>query len=114
MADFSLYDLHPDLPPVEVVDVGAFENPLHPAPYGRLMQAGRARITGFEPNFEGCLRLNLNYGAPHRFFPVCVGDGGPAKFYATNRIQTASLYAPNTPLLKLFHALDEMTTVAGT
>lgn len=114
MADFSLYELCPELPPLEVLDVGAFQNPLHPWPYLPLMEAGRARVTGFEPNFDACLRLGLAYRAPHRFFPLCVGDGKPATFYGTNRIQTGSLFEPNSPLLKVFHALDELTTVTAT
>jgi FkbM family methyltransferase len=114
MTEFSLFDLRPDLPPIEILDVGALEDPIWPPPYKRLVTAGRARLTGFEPNFEACLRLRLAYGSPHRFYPVFVGSGEPGTYYATNRIQTGSLYEPNTPLLELFNSLAEVSVVTAT
>jgi FkbM family methyltransferase len=110
MTDFSLYDLWPDLPPLEIVDVGAYEDPFDPSRHAALAQAGRARIIGFEPNLEGCLRLNTQFGKPHSFFPLFIGDGQPATFHATNRVQTGSLFPPNQPLLELFRDLQEVTT----
>jgi FkbM family methyltransferase len=111
---FSLYELHPEQPAIEVLDLGAVEDPLWPPLYAKLMQAGRARVVGFEPHLEGCLRLTTKYGRPHRFFPLCVGDGEPATFHATNRVQTGSLYEPNTPLLQLYRGVHEVTTPMGT
>jgi len=112
-ADFSLYELHPDLPPVEVIDLGAFEDPVWPPPYDGLMRAGRARVAGFEPNLAACLRLSRKFGAPHRFFPLFVGDGAQATFHVTSRVQTGSLFEPNTPLLQLFRGVHEGTTPRG-
>lgn len=114
MAEFSLYDLNPALPPVDVLDVGAFEDPKWPAPYAGLMQAGRARVTGFEPDLAACLRLGNKYRPPHRFFPLFIGDGRPARYYVTSRVQTGSLFEPNQRLLELFQSLHELTTTERT
>jgi FkbM family methyltransferase len=110
MADFSIYDLNPALAPVDVLDLGAFEDAIWPAPYMPLMRAGRAKVVGFEPDLAGCLRLGSKYGPPHRFFPLFVGDGQPARYYATSRVQTGSLFEPNRPLLEVFYAMHELTT----
>ncbi len=60
---------------INILDVGAIDNPGDPAPYHALAKRGRARIVGFEPDKEGCARLNNIYGRPHRFFPHFIGDG---------------------------------------
>jgi FkbM family methyltransferase len=106
---FSLYELNPELPPVEVLDVGAFEDPKWPPPYAALRRDGRARVTGFEPDLPACLRLGNKFQRPHRFFPLFIGDGRPAKYYATSREQTGSLFEPNAPVLELFRGLHEVT-----
>jgi FkbM family methyltransferase len=109
MARFSLCELLPELPTIEVIDIGALDmagqEPLH----GPLVAAGRARVTGFEPDLAGCVALNQRYGRPHRFYPQFVGNGKPAKFYQTNAPYTGSLYPPNTPLLEAFNDLGEVT-----
>lgn len=110
MADFSLSELSPDQPAIEVLDVGAFDDAKYPAVYKPLLSR-HARVTGFEPDLGGCLRLRQKYGAPHRFFPLFVGNGQPARFHATNRAQTGSLFPPNTELLEKFLDLHEFTTV---
>jgi len=111
MLKFSLYELLPDLPPIEVLDVGA--NTLHGQrpPYLDLVLAGRARVTGFEPDLRGCVQLNHDYGRPHRFFPQFIGNGERAKFYETNTPFTGSLYPPNQPLLASFTDLAEVTAL---
>jgi FkbM family methyltransferase len=110
MTQFTLFELFPDLPPIDVLDLGAFDDRKYPAVYAELVERGRARIAGFEPNLTGCLRLIRKYGAPHQFFPLFVGDGELAMFHETNRVQTGSLFEPNTPLLALFTGVHEVTT----
>jgi FkbM family methyltransferase len=110
---FSLYELNPGLSPLEVVDLGAFDDPSAPPCYDALMRAGRARVTGFEPNLESCLRLSRTFGPPHRYMPLFVGDGEQATFHLTTRVQTGSLFAPNTPLLQLFRGVHEGTMPVG-
>ncbi len=105
---WSLLDLFPQALEIDVLDVGAALSE-RPA-YQTLVDAQRARIIGFEPNASECERLNREYGAPHRFFPLFVGDGKPATFHETNWTLTGSLFEPNTPLLQTFQNLAEVVT----
>lgn len=93
---------------ITVLDVGAalVEQP----PYQSLVDAGRVQILGFEPDVAECDRLNRQFGAPHRFFPVFAGDGQRATFHETNWGPTGSLYEPNTPILEMFQNLAELMT----
>ena len=107
---FSLLELLPESTLFNIIDVGASFNPGGPAPYQGFVDAGKARVTGFEPNFAECERLNQTFGLPHRFLPHFVGDGGPATFYETNWALTGSLFPANTALLEKFQNLAELTT----
>lgn len=110
---FSLYELLPDLAPIEVIDVGAGQMRDDLPLYYHLARAGGARITGYEPNLNNCVALNQRYGRPHRFFPHFVGDGGVAKFYQTNSPFTGSLFLPNRPLLDLFSDVGAVTQLVA-
>jgi FkbM family methyltransferase len=103
---WSLLECFPEDFLINVLDVGAafIERP----PYQSLVDAGRARIFGFEPNQQACEHLNDKYGSPHRFFPLFVGNGGPATFHETNWGPTGSLYEPNSRLLEKFQNLAEL------
>lgn len=105
---WSLLEFFPGDFRLNVLDVGAAlgERPS----YQGLVDAGRARLMGFEPNAAECEKLNRQYGEPHRFFPFFVGDGRPATFHETNWVLTGSLYPPNTPLLEKFQNLAEVVT----
>ena len=95
---------------VEIVDVGAMSLGKNTEPYAELVQDGAAVVTGFEPDPVECERLNTLYKSDnrYRFFPFFIGEGGPAIFYETSWSATGSLYKPNTPLLSLFSALEEV------
>jgi FkbM family methyltransferase len=103
---WSLLDFFPESFELDIVDIGAAlsEKPA----YQSLVDAGRARIIGFEPDAGECEKLNRTYGPPHRFFPYFAGDGGPAVFHETNWSLTGSLYEPNTALLEKFNNLAEV------
>jgi FkbM family methyltransferase len=105
---WSLFEFFPEKLEIEILDVGAAlsERP----PYQALVEAGRARVTGFEPDAGECERLNREYGKAHRFFPYFVGDGRPATFHETNVPFTGSLYEPNSALLGKFQNLAEVVT----
>lgn len=94
-----------------ILDVGAAF--LDAPSYQSLVDAGRARIIGFEPDPEACRKLNEKYGEPHRFLPYFIGDGAQATYYETNWGPTGSLFMPNTSLLEKFQLLAEVTTVVG-
>jgi FkbM family methyltransferase len=103
---WSLLEFFPKDFQFNILDIGAAigERP----PYQALVDVGRARVIGFEPNAQECERLNREYGEPHSFFPYFVGDGKPAVFHETNWNLTGSLYAPNSPLLEKFQNLAEV------
>jgi FkbM family methyltransferase len=103
---WSLFEFFPGEFVLDVLDIGAAmgERP----PYQNMVEAGQARVFGFEPNAQECHKLNAQYGPPHRFFPHFVGAGGPATFHETVWVQTGSLYEPNMPLLSKFLSLAEV------
>jgi FkbM family methyltransferase len=105
---WSLFEFFPEEFQISILDVGAAlaERP----PYQSLVDAGRGKICGFEPNREACEKLNRDYGNSHRFFPFFVGDGQPATFHETNWALTGSLYEPNSRLLEKFKNLAEVVT----
>lgn len=105
---WSLLEFFPEEFQINILDVGAAlaERP----PYQSLVDAGRGKICGFEPNREACEKLNRDYGNSHRFFPFFIGDGQPATFHETNWALTGSLYEPNSRLLEKFQNLAEVVT----
>lgn len=105
---WSLIEFFPGDYHLTIVDIGAAlsERP----PYQGLIEAGKARLIGFEPTAAECEKLNRTYGEPHRFYPHFVGDGEPAVFHETNWSLTGSLFAPHTPLLEKFQNLAEVVT----
>jgi protein O-GlcNAc transferase len=105
---WSLLKFFPEDFQISIVDVGAalIETP----PYQSLVDAGHGKIFGFEPNQQECERLNREYGIPHCFLPLFVGDGRPAIFHETNWAPTGSLYEPNSRLLEKFQNLAELVT----
>jgi len=109
---WSLLEFFPEDFQINILDVGAalIERP----PYQSLVDVGRGRIFGFEPNQQACEQLNREYGSPHRFFPFFIGDGGPAIFHETNWGPTGSLYEPNSQLLEKFQNLAEVVTPVAT
>jgi protein O-GlcNAc transferase len=109
---WSLLEFFPEDFQISILDVGAalIERPA----YQSLVDAGRGRIFGFEPDQQACEQLNREYGNPHRFFPFFVGDGGPAIFHETNWAPTGSLYEPNSRLLEKFQNLAEVVTPVAT
>jgi FkbM family methyltransferase len=106
--NWSLLDILPEGERLEILDVGAAFN--GNPPYQELIDAGRARLTAFEPDQGECDRLNQLYGEHHRILPYFAGDGNPATFHETNRSLTGSLYEPNTNLLEKFQNLAVLTT----
>jgi len=108
---WSLLEFFPEDYLINILDIGAALN--EQPPYQSLVEAGRARIIGFEPDATECERLNQEYGPPHKFYPHFIGDGKPATFHETNWNLTGSLFEPNAPLLDKFWNLGEaMTQIA--
>jgi FkbM family methyltransferase len=105
---FSLSTLVRPETRITILDIGASltEKP----PYEHLLEAGIARLVGFEPDTKECEKLNATYGKPHEFFPYFIGDGNTAVFHETNWFATGSLFRPNTAILQKFQNLYELTT----
>lgn len=93
--------------PITIVDIGASDANTHP--YRELASRLDTRVIGFEPDEKECARLNASYDSRCEFLPYFIGDGGPATFHQTNKVQTGSLFEPNTPLLEEFTHLAEVT-----
>lgn len=112
MAEWSLLDFFENDLQIGILDIGASDigSGGQVPSYQALVDAGQARIIGFEPDARECERINEEYGEPHRFFPYFIGDGKPAVFHETNWVQTGSLYEPNTPLLEKFQHLAEVVS----
>jgi FkbM family methyltransferase len=99
---FSFFDVFPDLPSVEVVDVGAMPIDGLDEIYKPLMSAKRALLTAFEPDATAFAALKKALGVPHRCFPYFIGDGKPATFHVNAAPMTSSLYPPNDAVLALY------------
>lgn len=111
--EFKLAEMLGNVPLINILDVGAMSLG-GDAPYQRLVDQKKARVTGFEPGIEECRKLNEEMGAPHRFYPYFIGDGQAATYYQTNFGMTGSLYRPNARLLEKFQNLAEVTTLLQT
>jgi FkbM family methyltransferase len=95
---------------VSIVDVGASSLSDETEPYAPLLRAGRARVTGFEPDTQALQKLRRQFpdAQTHRFLPHIVGDGEPAVFHETEWSLTSSLFEPNRRLLDHYHRLGEL------
>lgn len=84
-----------------VVDVGA--NPIDgPAPYGPLLDAGLARVVGFEPNPDALAALHARQRPQDRFLPHAVGDGMRHTLHVCAAPGMTSLLEPNPEVLHRF------------
>lgn len=99
---------------IDVVDVGAMWLEAQRPPYHGLARSGAARVIGFEAVEAECAKLNARAMKNHTFLPYVIGDGCERTFYRCNFPMTSSLYEPNTPLLRRFQNLEELTRVVGT
>jgi FkbM family methyltransferase len=113
MDNFNILSLLPSRPTINVVDVGAMYLGENLAPYTKLMQAGIAKIVGFEPVQSECDRLNRMGDANCRYLPHMIGDGQQRTFHLCNLPMTSSLYEPNTALLARFQNLENLTRVVN-
>jgi len=102
----SLADILKIKPVVDVVDIGA--NPIDgQAPYKTLLDAGLARVIGFEPNPDALDRLNAQKGENETYFPHAVYDGSEQELKVCMAPGMTSLLEPNTELLSYFHGFPE-------
>jgi len=109
------------VPHIRVVDVGASEDAYGEDVYAPLLRQRLCDVIGFEPNSEECTRLNARAGTqvpPEsgctlKFLPWALGDGSTGEFKLCSAPMTSSMLEPNTPLLRRFTQLEEVTTVVN-
>ena len=90
---------------LEIVDVGAadLEHGQKP-PYLPLVQAGAARVTGFEPNPDEFAKLPQTEN--RRYLPYALGQGGQSQLYITQTPGFCSTLAPNAEVAALIHGFS--------
>jgi FkbM family methyltransferase len=112
---FSVIDMfRSKLPMIEIVDVGAMVLDGDPPGYMPLVNAGVARVVGFEPNQPECDKFNATQKKNSRCLPYFVGSGQPGTFHLNSAPMTSSLYPSNMRLLSKFNMLAELTTTVST
>jgi FkbM family methyltransferase len=103
----SFYSVFPTIPQIAIADVGASLIGEEP-PYQHLIDAGVAKLIGFEPDAKACAELNTKYAGTHKFYPYFIGDGKPGIYHETNWVATGSLFPPNVELVSKFNHLGEL------
>ncbi len=107
-----LAGLWPDAGAVEVLDVGA--NPIEgDAPYKGLMEAGLARVTGFEPQPGPLAELNARKSAAETYHPDALGAGGAARLHLFQHSGFTSLFPIRADTAQLV-GFGRSTRAAGT
>ena len=95
-----------DWPSIRVLDVGAMSE--GEDRYSPLVRAGKATVTGFEPNPEQFQLLQAK-GGPNRYIQAFLGDGEQASFQLTRWPGCSSLLQPNVELIELFETIGAKT-----
>lgn len=99
---------------IDVVDIGA--NPLQASgrpPYQDLLEQGRARLTGFEPNRAALAELEAVKGPNETYLPHAVYDGSAQILRVCHAPGMTSLLEPNRTVLDCFHGFDQWAKVTG-
>jgi FkbM family methyltransferase len=93
-----------------VVDVGA--NPIDGVvPYSPLLENGRTRIVGFEPNPDALAKLNAAKGPNETYLPHAVADGGRHTLRLCKLSGMSSLFEPNHAVLSLFDGFSDWAQI---
>src|SRR5439155_13532918 len=98
----SIYDFLPEPlagQMIQIVDIGA--SPIDGDPtYKPLLAAGRARVTGFEPNPAALAELQQSKGPNETYLPDAIGDGAEHTLHVCQSAGMSSLLRPNQQILK--------------
>lgn len=105
----NIFDIIEISTPINIVDIGASLIGGEAPDYQPLIDSGHARLFAFEPDEASLAVLRERFPAPHVCLPHFVADGDDAIFHETSWYATGSLFEPNTPLLKRFNNLAEVT-----
>lgn len=99
---------------IDVVDIGA--NPIAVdgrPPYQDLLEAGKVRLVGFEPNRDALAVLQDQKSAHETYLPHAVYDGTEQILKICKAPGMTSLLEPNPAVLNCFHGFDEWAQVIG-
>ncbi|GAB77869.1 methyltransferase, FkbM family [Austwickia chelonae] len=94
---------------VTVVDIGA--NPLDEPPYRPLLEAGLARVVGFEPQPQALARLAGARSEQYCYVGAAVGDGAAHRLYVCASDGFSSLHPPDPGQLRVFSDFPELAAV---
>jgi len=98
-----------DIPEIGILDIGAMLISGDKKEYQALVDAGIAKVIGFEPVEVEREKLNKELeGKNMSFLPYFIGDGTKQTFCLNNSSMTSSLYEANLELLSLFSGLAEI------
>ena len=104
----SLVDLFDSKIFIDAVDIGA--NPIESdglPPYQTLLDAGHAKVVGFEPNPDALKILNDRKGPNELYLSHAVFDGTDQELKVCNSQGMTSLLEPNIELLGFFHGFPD-------
>lgn len=86
--------------PLHVLDVGA--NPIEgEVSYRGLLDAGLARVTGFEPQAEALARLQELKGPMETYLPEAIGNGSPVQLHLTRVGGFTSIFPADAGVARL-------------
>jgi len=92
-----------ELPLIEILDIGAAA--LSPDRFAPLLDKGKARLTGFEPNQTELAKLQAN-NSNNLYLPYFLGDGNRHIFYVTRYPGCSSLYLPDPGVIDRFATIS--------
>lgn len=92
------------LPRFEILDVGARGE--GEERYAAFVAKGWANVSGFEADVEEYERLCAAKAPSYRYFPHCLGKGGPAVYHRTRYPGCSSLYEPDPKVINLFSCIE--------
>ncbi len=107
---FSLTQLFPELPDIQVVDVGASPIDGDP-PYQPLLRMDKVDLVGFEPDEKQFAALQT-LGEPRAtFLPNAIGDGAEHVLHVCSLPGMTSLFEPDLEVLEHFHGFGDWARV---
>ncbi len=92
-----------------IVDIGA--NPINPAPYDIVVEAGFAHVFGFEPQQSAFEKLQNAPQANRTYLPYAIGDGNTATLYECRHSGFTSLLKPNPDIVSLLGRWEDHLTI---
>ncbi len=107
----DILSILPNKPTITVVDVGAMTLGSGRDCYQPLIDAGIAKVIGFEPVESEHARLQAMARPGRTYLPYAIGDGSVQPFHVCNASMTSSLFKPNHDLTDHFTRLSELMQV---